>query len=71
MMFSSLSKKAPNSSESISGMAPALVETAATGAAATSSTGLPPEIAPLILTRINNPKYPPRMAAATKLVLIC
>jgi len=53
-------------------MAPALVETAATtGAATTSSTGLPPEIAPLILIRINKPKYPPRMAAATKLVLIC
>ena len=61
--FSSLSKNAPNSSESTSGMAPALLGAAAiTGAA--SSAG-DPEMADLILKMMKRPKYPPRMAAAT------
>lgn len=63
LTFSSLSKKAPNSSESTSGMAPALLGAAtATGVASTAGAL---EKADLILKRIKIPKYPPRMTVAT------
>ena len=68
--FSSLSKNAPNSSESTSGMAPADAATATTGAAA-SSTGALLEKADLILYKMKRPKYPPRMAAATFIISCC
>lgn len=62
--FSSLSKKAPNSSESTSGMAPALAAGAAAASAGVSSAA-EPDNADLILNRIKRPKYPPAMATTT------
>ena len=60
LTFSSLSKNAPNSSESTLGMAPL-----GDAAAATTTTGLLPDMAIEIFARRNKPKYPPMMAAAT------
>ena len=67
--FSSLSKNAPNPSESTSGMAPAPLGAATTTGAA--STAGAPDRAPLILTRTKIPKYPPMMAPATVCGRIC